>query len=84
MLVSAHREGVWLDKDPMFRERCELQCLPTAEEKKGREEEYERWEKLHPKRMALYNKDKGLSRNDVGDLLGDLVALSVKSGAVKL
>jgi len=83
LLVKAYHEGVWLDEDPSFKEQCQLYCLPTAEEKTGRVDEYKRWEKLHPRRMALCEQN-GLSSSDLQELLSDFVALSVKSGIVKV
>mmetsp|Transcript_19313 Transcript_19313/g.47748 ORF Transcript_19313/g.47748 Transcript_19313/m.47748 type:complete len:191 (-) Transcript_19313:1399-1971(-) len=70
-LVEGYRGAQWLDNTRGFKENCRLDTLPTKEEKKGRVEEYKRWEKLQP------------TRKDLEALLADFVALSVKSRAKK-
>lgn len=83
LLVKAYHRGVWLDEMRGFKELCRLDQLPTKEEKKGRVEEYKRWERLHPIRN-LPSKRSEMSNSYLEELLGEFVALSVKSGVVKV
>ncbi|CAJ1969594.1 unnamed protein product [Cylindrotheca closterium] len=83
IFVKAYHRGVWLDEMVGFKELCRLDQLPTDEEKKGREEEYNRFEKLHPIRKVP-SKRNNVSTNDLDELFGEFIALSVKSGAVKV
>lgn len=71
MQVDAYHQGAWVDAGKVsdFKERCQLHLPLTDDEKKGREEEYKRFEKL---------------QSDVDDVLGGFVALSVKSTVVEV